>query len=153
MKHNTIESAALPPIEKVEIGSRGEFIVNGEPFIPLMSWLQEPESEYSSFSYLKSLNFNTFMGTTKISHHWNMVKRLKAGGYAVVSQHNPEQVSEAAGHPYICLASSGRTGHADEKRRRVYEARHDPEMIRERYQFLRDNNIVRPVLLHSPHIS
>ena len=31
MKHNATESAALPPIEKVEIGSRGELIVNGEP--------------------------------------------------------------------------------------------------------------------------
>lgn len=149
MKHNTIESAALPPIEKVEIGSRGELIVNGEPFIPLMSWLQEPESEYSSFSYLKSLNFNTFMGTTKdITPLEHGEEAKKAGGYAVVSQHNPEQVSEAAGHPYILAWH-----HPDEpdmptkNEEGVYEARHDPEMIRERYQFLRDNNIVRPVFV------
>ncbi|NLF30675.1 MAG: hypothetical protein GX591_07285, partial [Planctomycetes bacterium] len=51
----------LAPIQTVEIGPQGQFIVNGEPFIPLMSWLQRS----SRFSLLRSLNFNTFMGNQK----------------------------------------------------------------------------------------
>ena len=32
---------ALEPIRTVEIGPNGEFRVNGKPFLPIMSWLQD----------------------------------------------------------------------------------------------------------------
>lgn len=139
----------LPPIEKVEIGPRGEFIVNGKPFIPIMSWLQAPESEYCSFNYLRSLNFNTFMGTindiTPLEH---AEEAKKAGGYAVVCQHTPEQVAEAAGHPYILAWH-----HPDEpdmpgkNEAGVYSPRLNSEKIMEYYNFLSDSDINRPVFV------
>jgi hypothetical protein len=142
-------SVALPPVEKVEIGSRGEFKVNGEPFIPIMSWAQQPESEYCSFGYLRSLNFNTFMGTTKDVTPLEQAEAAKnAGGYAVVCQHTPEQVAEAAGHLHILAWH-----HPDEpdlpkeNEEGVYVPRQNPEVIRERYRFMRGKNIDRPVFV------
>lgn len=142
-------SVTLPAIENVEIGSRVEFMVNGKPFIPIMSWAQQPESEYCSFGYLRSLNFNTFMGTTKDVTPLEQAEAAKeAGGYAVVRQHAPEQVAEAAGHSHILAWH-----HLDEpdlpreKEEGVYVPRQNPEMIKEGYQFLRVNNIGRPVFV------
>lgn len=142
-------STALPPIEKVEIGSRSEIIVNGKPFIPIMSWLQHPESEYSSYSYLRSLNFNTFMGTPRdVTPLEQAEEAKKAGGYAVVCQHTPEQVAETAGHSHVLAWH-----HPDEPdmptkiEEGVYDPRQNPKDIQKRYQFLRDNNIDRPVFV------
>jgi hypothetical protein len=147
--YNARESTVLPPIEKVEIGSRGEFIVNGKPFIPIMSWLQAPESEYCSFNYLKSLNFNTFMGTTKgVTPLEHAEEAKKAGGYAVVCQHTPEQVVGAVGHSHILAWH-----HSDEpdmpckNNEGIYMPRQNPETIMECYKFMRSNGINRPVFV------
>lgn len=143
------ESTALPPIEKVQVGSRGEFIVNGKPFIPIMSWAQQPESEYCSFSYLKSLNFNTFMGTTKgVTPLEHAEEAKKAGGYAVVCQHIPEQVAEAVGHSHIfAWHHSDEPDLPRESEEGIYVPRQNPEMIEEGYQFLRGSDIDRPVFV------
>ncbi len=65
----------LGPIEKVEVGKNHEFIVNGQPFFPIMSWAQ-PSTMYAK---LRELNFNTFCGNA------NEVAAKEAGGYAVTS--------------------------------------------------------------------
>lgn len=46
-----------PPISKVEIRDRA-FFVNGQPFFPLMAWLQAP----TNFGLLKECGFNTTAG-------------------------------------------------------------------------------------------
>jgi hypothetical protein len=48
----------LPPVESVEIGQRGEYIVNGKLFIPLAVWLIDPEH----FPKLKASGINTCAG-------------------------------------------------------------------------------------------
>ncbi|MCH5374414.1 MAG: hypothetical protein JJ992_10575, partial [Planctomycetes bacterium] len=46
------------PIQRVEIGSQREFRINGQPFFPLMAWLQDPEN----FEAVKQCGMNTTAG-------------------------------------------------------------------------------------------
>jgi hypothetical protein len=52
---------AQPLIERVEIGANRAFLVNGQPFFPLMAWLQDPKN----FPALKQCGMNTTAG------YWN----------------------------------------------------------------------------------
>ncbi len=65
--------APLDPIQKVEIGKNREFIVNGKPFFPIMSWAQPAKN----YEMLRKLNFNTFCGGA------NAGAAKAAGGYAI----------------------------------------------------------------------
>jgi hypothetical protein len=56
-----VVSAALPPIEKVEIRDR-VFYVNGQPFFPLMAWLQDAKN----FPLLKDCAMNSTADITAI---------------------------------------------------------------------------------------
>lgn len=49
---------ALKPIRKVTVGKNREFLVNGQPFLPIMSWAQ-PTKNYGQ---LAGLGFNTHAG-------------------------------------------------------------------------------------------
>jgi len=49
------------PIESVTIGSRREFLVNGQPFFPLMAWLQDP----GNFAAVKECGMNATAGYWK----------------------------------------------------------------------------------------
>jgi hypothetical protein len=60
----------LPPITRVETGPNREFRVNGQPFLPIMGWLQGP----SSFPKLKAVGVNTITG-----YHWNTARNIGAG--------------------------------------------------------------------------
>jgi len=53
-----VGQSPLEPIKAVEIGSRAELRVNGEPFFPLMLWLQAPRD----FQRQKELGFNVMAG-------------------------------------------------------------------------------------------
>jgi len=68
--------APLDPIQKVEIGRNREFLVNGKPFFPLMSWAQSPRR----FPLLRSLGFNAFCGGRAKDY---CEAARKAGGYAM----------------------------------------------------------------------
>jgi hypothetical protein len=53
--------SGLIPIESVEIGPRREFQVNGQPFFPLMAWLQDP----GNFAAMKECGMNATAGYWK----------------------------------------------------------------------------------------
>jgi len=82
-------SDAPPPIRSVQIGPRCELRVNGRPFIPLMSWLQEPKR----YPKLKSLGFNAFCGNHEVPAVRMCEAAKAAGGYAI-----PHFDKAAAGH-------------------------------------------------------
>lgn len=50
--------APLPPIETVAIGKNREFLVNGEPFLPIFGWMQKP----ATLPRLKEIGFNAIGG-------------------------------------------------------------------------------------------
>jgi len=75
---------SLPPIDKVEIRDRA-FLVNGQPFFPIMGWLQPPRN----LALLKECGFNTTAGywggsgwTTNAAEYVEAARR--AGLYAVM---------------------------------------------------------------------
>ena len=71
---NAIAQAPVEPVRKVEIGENREFIVNGKPFLPIMSWAQ-PATNYVQ---LKGLSFNTHTSGSA-----DVVAAKAAGCYAV----------------------------------------------------------------------
>ncbi len=52
---SAIAQNSVVPIKKVEIGKNREFIVNGKPFFPIMSWAQSPKN----YKFLQQLGMNT----------------------------------------------------------------------------------------------
>jgi hypothetical protein len=88
-------SAALPPIEKVEIRERA-FYVNGQMFFPIMAWLQDARN----FPLLKECGMNATAGFTSSRSAASMgdyVAALeKAGLYGVLPFKQ-----ELKGHPAL----------------------------------------------------
>ncbi len=108
----------LPPIESVTIGAQREIRVNGEPFLPIMSWAQAP----SSFREFRAHHFNTFMGMQSGVMPANQADAARdAGGYAVAEFGIGAE--EAIDHPYL-LAWSQRD-EPDMPRRREQTATPD----------------------------
>ena len=75
----------LPPIEEVEIQANRSFHVNGEPFFPVMAWLQDAEN----FPALTACGMNTTAGywpgssdTNDLAEYLKLVQ--KAGLYGVM---------------------------------------------------------------------
>lgn len=76
--------SSLPPIDKVEIRDRA-FLVNGQPFLPIMGWLQPPRN----LALLKECGFNATAGywagsggTTNAADYVESARR--AGLYVVM---------------------------------------------------------------------
>ena len=91
----TDSTSRLPPIEMVSIGENREFLVNGKPFLPIMSWLQSAQS----YPKLRELGINTYCGTSTrqgAKEHCESAKA--AGGYAVAGFGRNEG---AIGHPHL----------------------------------------------------
>jgi hypothetical protein len=63
----------LDPIQTIKIGKNREFVINGKPFFPIMSWAQ-PKTTYA---ILKGVGVNTYCGNA------DPVAAKEAGGYAV----------------------------------------------------------------------
>ena len=80
----------LPPIRSVEIGPHREIRVNGEPFLPIMSWLQRP----NTYSDLRKMGFNAFAGRGSRN-----ADARAAGGYAVTDF--DDLAAGAIGHPHL----------------------------------------------------
>lgn len=85
----------LEPIRTVTVGENGEFRVNGRPFLPIISWLQNA----STYPRLRGLGFNTFMGNWEKQPPADAMaaKAQAAGGYAIPHWED----GKAAGHPGI----------------------------------------------------
>jgi hypothetical protein len=76
----------LPPIQNVEIGSQRAFLVNGQPFFPVMAWLQDAKN----FSAVKACGMNTtagyYPGSSGTDHVGQYMKLVAdAGLYGVLS--------------------------------------------------------------------
>jgi len=71
----------LAPIRTVEIGANREFRVNGKPFFPIMSWLQDAKR----YPKLRGLGINTFCGNWKVAASEIVKSAAAAGGYGVYS--------------------------------------------------------------------
>lgn len=68
----TVPALALEPIRSVALGANREFVVNGQPFFPVMVWLQDPVN----FARAKDIGANTIAG------YWP-----KSGGTADVMEY------------------------------------------------------------------
>jgi hypothetical protein len=55
---SAMAQTSVEPIKKVEVGKNREFVVNGKPFFPIMSWAQNPKS----YARLQALGINTHCG-------------------------------------------------------------------------------------------
>jgi hypothetical protein len=80
----------LPPIRYVEIGERGEFLVNGKPFIPLEAWLQSPKH----FPKLRAAGINVCAG-----YWWNDEQKLGSGDTKRMDQY--AEMVRKAGFYYV----------------------------------------------------
>ena len=88
---------ALPPIQSSEIGPQRSFQVNGQPFLPIMIWLQDPDNWDSA----KAAGINTVAGywpnsggTTDVVEYAKLVD--EAGLYGVLPYD-----SRLKGHPAL----------------------------------------------------
>lgn len=66
-------------IRTVEVGANREIRVNGQPFLPIMSWLQSP----TRYGQLRSVGINTFCGNWKTPAGKMLQSARAAGGYGV----------------------------------------------------------------------
>ncbi len=134
----------LPPVATVDFGPEGQFIVNGEPFLPIMSWAQRT----TRFPLLRSLNFNTFMGNY-VTPLQQAQAAASAGGYCVVQAYGDDEDEKADG----VIAARSHTAilawhHRDEPDMPDGGSpRTSPATIAARYQWYQDLNINRPVFL------
>lgn len=64
-------AGGLPEVQSVGLGPNRELRVNGQPFLPIMGWLQDP----SNLPKLKAVGMNTITG-----YWWDQEKNLGAGG-------------------------------------------------------------------------
>ena len=141
-----VEHRPLAPIETVRVGPNRELLVNGEPFLPIMSWLQAPEN----FDMLRELGFNTFMGNQSgVSPLQQAQAARSAGGYAVAQYSELEQIEPAIGHPH--LLAWHQHDEPDLPRAREdgegFEPRTPVAAVADYYRNLRDAGAVRPVFV------
>ncbi|HHW09294.1 MAG TPA: hypothetical protein GXX29_04915 [Firmicutes bacterium] len=86
-------ASALEPITAVEIGPNNEFRVNGQPFLPIMLWLQGEARIPDGLS----IGINTFTGNGGNSSNLNYLKALAANGlYGII-----EFDQNAVGHSHL----------------------------------------------------
>ena len=91
-----VAQGKLEPIKKVQIGKNREFIVNGKPFLPIMSWAQDPKN----FAMLRGLGFNTFCGNQRdVTAKMQCEAAQAAGGYGIPDF--GEDGQGAIGHPNL----------------------------------------------------
>jgi hypothetical protein len=69
----------LAPIRTVTVGANRELRVNGQPFLPIMAWLQSP----TQYGRLRSVGINTFCGNWKTPAGEMLQSARAAGGYGV----------------------------------------------------------------------
>ena len=84
---------ALSPIDSVAIGDNAEFLVNGDPFLPVMVWLQNPER----FNDGIDIGVNTFVGNSRDIPARTYLDELQEKGLYGVVHFDPD----AVGHPAL----------------------------------------------------
>lgn len=134
--------AALPPIEKVEIRERA-FRVGGEPFFPLMVWLQDAEN----FPAVRECGMNTVAGywpkssgTRNVAEYLPMV--WKAGFYGVMPLDEGLK-----GHPALLGYIHGDEPDLPKKKTGAPEPRALPAETQESYRKIKAHDPSRPVFM------
>ncbi|MBN2581661.1 MAG: hypothetical protein JXL80_01235 [Planctomycetes bacterium] len=122
----------LEPIKKVGIGKNREFIVNGKPFLPVMSWAQATRS----YGMLRGLEFNTFCGTDKGKQAADAAQA--AGGYVI-----PTFSQDLVGNPYVLAYIHGDEPDMPEKGK----PKHNEDELAAYYNKVRKADSSRPVLM------
>jgi hypothetical protein len=128
---------ALGPIQTVTLGKNGEFVVNGKPFLPIMSWAQNART----YPKLAALGFNTFCGSADAD------AAKAAGGYAV-ADFNTKWV----GNPYLLAWIHGdepdMPGKKDPNNPQAGKPpRHTPDQLVPQYKKIKEANTGRPVFV------
>jgi len=83
---SAIAAAPLPPIQQVEIGKNAEFRVNGQPFLPLMLWLQSEARIPDGLA----IGANTFTGNGGKLGNREYLKALADNGLYGIVDFDPE---------------------------------------------------------------
>lgn len=79
--YSAIAQITVEPIKKLEVGKNREFVINGKPFFPIMSWAQ-PSRNYKQ---LQQLGMNTACGDA------DPAASKEAGIYAVTDSEQASQ--------------------------------------------------------------
>ncbi len=136
----------LPAIESVEIGPQGQFLVNGEPFLPIMSWLQHPDNRWNSFENLRSLNFNTFMGN-QVSSLEQANAAAAVGGYAVARPGSLANLATTLGHGHMLGYHHDDEPDLPQSANGSWQPRQSPSLTAQRYAQWQAAGIDRPVFV------
>jgi hypothetical protein len=143
----------LEPIRTVTIGENREFIVNGKPFLPIMSWAQNRRN----FPLLRQVGINTFCGSTGDGI---LDAAQAAGGYAIVHLNDyaradhpfmfawihrdepdmPQRSEQAATPDAIEGAEGGRPAAR-------FEPKEPPAVTAERYRKIREADKTKPIFV------
>lgn len=83
-------SAAQPDIQTVTIGPNRALLVNGQPFLPIMGWLQAP----ANLPKLKAVGINTIAG-----YYWDKKQNIGPGGTQDAAEYGMQ--ARAAGLYFI----------------------------------------------------
>ncbi|NLX60017.1 MAG: hypothetical protein GXY74_13125 [Phycisphaerae bacterium] len=144
----------LDPIKSVKIGENREFVVNGKPFLPIMSWLQSP----SRYATLRGMEFNTFCGTGKAKEA--AAAAQAAGGYLI-----PGFTPDLTNHAYVLAWIHGDEPDMPQKSKQAatpdqiegrkggrgqsasFEPRHPPAETMAYYKQVKAADKTRPVLM------
>lgn len=102
--------AEPPPVKSVTIGQHGEFRVNGEPFLPIFTWLQDPRH----FDQNRAAGVNAIAGyfwsadsqrglgnSTSIAEY---ARTVDEAGFYYIASHMPSQedaMRQMAGADYL----------------------------------------------------
>jgi len=127
----------LSAIKRVEIGANREFLVNSEPFLPIMSWLQSTRI----YGKLRGLNFNTFCGTRKPKEATDAAKA--AGGYMI-----PGFSEDVVGHSHLLAWIHGDEPDMPRKQEdKSFKPRSNPSDVLAKYQQIKAADKSRPVFV------
>ncbi|MBM3333860.1 hypothetical protein FJY63_04290, partial [Candidatus Sumerlaeota bacterium] len=137
------QEATRPPIQSVEIKPNRAIYVNGQSFLPIMAWLQNP----SNFEIMKSCGMNTATGYAGRSGGQRDVKGYldlaqKAGLYGVM----PFDES-LKGHPALLGYIHGDEPDLPSKTSDTMVPRAMPSRTLERYQAIKASDSSRPVFM------
>ena len=127
----------LPAIKRVKIGANREFLVNGKPFLPIMSWLQSPRI----YGKLRGLGFNTFCGTRKPKEATDAAKA--AGGYMI-----PGFSKDVIGHSHLLAWIHGDEPDMPRKQEdKSFKPRSNPSDVLAEYRRIKAADASRPVFV------
>ena len=133
---------ALPALETVAIGENREFLVNGEPFFPIMSWLQSVKQ----YKMLRGLGINTFCGNHGMSAEVHCKAAGEAGGYAVSGIRTDSD--GGIGSPWLLAWIHGDEPDMTKKQDDgSFKPRTDPGEVAAQYQQIKTVDNSRPVFV------